>query len=69
MRMQSFDQGSDPSQHNWIVEQAKDVAELVVYLNTLTRDGLRIHSVMITNDVFTILAAMDIDEIYCEQCR
>ena len=67
--MQSRDQGGNPSQHNWTVEQAQDVAELVVLLDTLTRDGLRIHSVTMTNNVFTILAAMEIDEVYCEQCR
>jgi hypothetical protein len=43
--MLSFSQRSNPTPLNWIVEQARDVAELVVRLNKLTKDDLEIHFV------------------------
>jgi hypothetical protein len=68
--MQRCSQRNNPSPLNWIIEQARDVSELVVRLNKLTIDGLEIHFVFsMATDAFVIVAAMRMDEIHYEQSR
>jgi hypothetical protein len=68
--MQSFSQRNNPSPLNWIIEQAREVTELVVRLNKLTKDGLEIHFVFaMATDAFVIVAALRMDEIHYEQSR